>query len=165
MGSCKETNRSVCREFQFQRAAITSNDHNLCAFLSDIRTGCRLRLTLYREFVGCGGPIIIEEILEIDFLASLFLLRPRQMTTLHLDLQAHLRCRSDVSTYEQNLGSLLSEETRGIRAFGWCPGQVVFPLQVSLLISYKQPQRILHPWDVFQCDFCMLPEMNGMDLD
>jgi hypothetical protein len=71
------------------------------------------------------------------------------MTALHLDLQAHLRCWSDISTYTQNLGSLRSEESRGIRAFGWCPGQVVFPLQGSLLISYEQPQRIFQPWDVF----------------
>jgi len=87
------------------------------------------------------------------------------MTALYLDLQAHLGCRGNISAYAQDLSSSYSEKTRGIRALGWCPGQVVFPLQWNLLISYKQPQLILQPWDVLQCNCYMLPEMSHLDLN
>ena len=49
----------------------------LFSISSDTGTGCELRQTLQRNFIGCGGPIIIEERLKIDLLASLFLLHPR----------------------------------------------------------------------------------------
>ena len=54
---------------------------------------------------------------------------------------------------------------RDILALDWCPGVVVFHLQLALHISYKQPQRISPMWNVFQYDFCMLGEMSGMDVN
>ena len=63
------------------------------------------------------------------------------------------------------LAGLRSDESRVIQALGRCPGQVVFFLQVSLLISSKQPQRIFELWDVWQYNICMLHEMSGMDLE
>jgi hypothetical protein len=144
---------------------ILSKDHDLCASQSDMRTGCGPQRTLYRKFVGSGGPIIIEEILKIDLLVTLFLLCPQYVTALHLDLQAHLGCRSNVPTYAHNLASLRSEEIWDIQALAGCPGQVIFPLQDSLLISYKQPQCIFRLWDVLQYNSCVLPSMSGVNLN
>ena len=44
--------------------------------ISDERTGWRPRLTTDCELVGLGGPIIIEEFLEIDHLSSPGFLHP-----------------------------------------------------------------------------------------
>jgi hypothetical protein len=87
-----------------------------------MRTGCGPRRTLHREFVGFGGPIVIEEILKIDVLVTLSLLRPQQVTALDLDLQAHLGCRSNISAYAQNLASLRSEDQGAYRR--WAGAQV-----------------------------------------
>ena len=57
------------------------------------------------------------------------------------------------------------EETRDIRPLYWCPGVIVFPLHFFLHIFYKQPQRIRPIWNVLQCDFYILVEMSGTDVD
>ena len=59
------------------------------------------------------------------------------------DLQAHLGCRGDIPTYARDSTSGFSEETKDIRALGWCPSAALFPLQVYLLISYEQRDLIL----------------------
>ena len=56
-------------------------------------------------------------------------------------------------------------DIRDIRALYWCPDVIVSHLYVSLHIFYKQPQRIRPIWDVFQCDFCMLAKMSGVDVN
>ena len=47
----------------------------------------------------------------------------------------------------------------------WCPGVVVFHLNFSLPVVYKQPQHICPIWNVLQCDFYMLAEMSGVDVN
>jgi len=54
---------------------------------------------------------------------------------------------------------------RDIRALCQCPGVVVFPLYFSLHIFYNQPQRILPIWNILQCNFCLLAEMSGVDVN
>ena len=39
---------------------------------------------------------------------------------------------------------------------------VVLSLQFQLLISYKQPKRIVPMWDALKCNFCTLPEVSGI---
>ena len=75
-----------------------------------------------------GGPIVIEEFLEVDWLASPSLSRPRQISTAHLDLDAQLGRRGDISTYAQAFASIRSEETSNLQVRGWYPGSVIFPL-------------------------------------
>ena len=58
-----------------------------------------------------------------------------------------------------------SEETEDIRALDWCPGLVVFPLQLYGLTSYKQHQRILRIWDILHNDFLLVFDMSDMDLN
>ena len=87
------------------------------------------------------------------------------MTVLHVDLHAHLGCRRNTSTDVHALESVGCEKTKDIRALGWCPGPVVFRLQLYLLIFYKQPQLIDQIWVVLDCDFCMLPKMSHLGLD
>ena len=36
MGSCKETNGSVCRESELKSPTIFSDDNDLCSFLSEM---------------------------------------------------------------------------------------------------------------------------------
>jgi len=96
----------------------------LCQIQAD---SWKLRLTGYRGLVRFGGLILIEKFLEVNQLASLFLLRPRSMTPLHLDLHAHLGSRRNTSTCALDSDSVRGEEIRDIRALGWCPGPVVFP--------------------------------------
>ena len=38
-------------------------------------------------------------------------------------------------------------------------------LQFLLLISYKQPKRIIPMWDVLECDFCALSKVSGMGVN
>ena len=47
----------------------------------------------------------------------------------------------------------------------WCPGVIVLYLYFSLPVVYKQPQSIRLVWNILQCDFCMLAEMSGMDVN
>ena len=65
-----------------------------------------------------GGPIVIKEFLEIDRLASPGLLRPRQMRTVDLDLEAQLGCRRNISTYPLASESIRGEKTKDIQALG-----------------------------------------------
>ena len=103
--------------------------------------------------------------MKVDLFCGLFLLRPRCMTVLHLELHAHLGCRRNTSADAHASASVDCEERKDIRALGWCPGPVVFRLQLYLLIFYKQPQLIGLIWVVLDCDLCMLPEMSRVDLD
>ena len=75
-----------------------------------------------------GGPIFIEELFQADLFDILVLLRPRQMTDLHLNLYAHLGCWRNIPIYARDSVSVLSEETEDIRVLDWCPRAVVFPL-------------------------------------
>ena len=56
-------------------------------------------------------------------------------------------------------------EIRDIQPLCWCPGVVVFRLNFSLPVVYKQPQHIRPIWNVLQCDFYMLAEMSGVDVN
>ena len=109
-----------------------------------------------------GGPILIVEFLKVDILASLFRPSPRWMLALDLDLHADLGCRRNVSIYAQTSGIALNEQTSDIRALRQCPSQVVRPLQVTLLIFHKQPQRKPVFWNVLQCNLCVWPKISGM---
>ena len=55
--------------------------------------------------------------------------------------------------------------TRDVQVLDWCPGQVVVGMEFSLLIFYDQGQGILSVWDLLECNFCMLLEMSGKDLN
>jgi len=61
--------------------------------------------------------------------------------------------------------SVTSEEAEYIRALDWCPGPVVFPLQLYLLTPYKQRQLILQIWDILHNDFLLVSEMSSVDLN
>ena len=78
--------------------------------------------------MGLGGPIIIEEFLEIDHLSSPGFLHPPNMSPVHLDLDVQLRSRRNISIYAQASVSICGEERRDTQALGWCPNLVVFPL-------------------------------------
>jgi len=67
-------------------------------------------------------------LLNVDLFDILDLLRPRYMTTLDLNLYAHMRCRRNIPIYAQATVSARSEKTEDIRALDWCPGAVVFRL-------------------------------------
>ena len=75
-----------------------------------------------------GIPILIEERLNTDFLDILVLPRPREMTTLQMNLYAHLGRRENTSTYTQTSVGVRNEKAGDIRAFEWCPRPVVFHL-------------------------------------
>ena len=45
-----------------------------------------------------------------------------------LDLHAHLGCRRNISTHTKPSICVYSEETRDIRALGWCPGPITILL-------------------------------------
>ena len=82
--------------------AIDSNDNDLCAPLSDMNgLGCGTRLTRYRELARFGGPILIEELLEVNLVAVLFLLCQKKVTTLRFDVHAHLECRRNIPIYSK----------------------------------------------------------------
>jgi hypothetical protein len=90
------------------------------------------------------------------------------MTALDLNLYAHMGCRRNISVYEQasmTSVSARSEQTEDIRALDWCPGVVLFPLQLYRLTSYIQHQLILQIWDILHNDFLLLPEVSSMDLN
>ena len=74
------------------------------------------------------------------------------MTALDLNFYAHMGCRRNISIYEQAPVNVGSETTEDIRAMGWHPGQVVFPLQLYRLASYKQLQLIFQIWDILHND-------------
>lgn len=88
-----------------------------------------------------GAPIINKKFLKVDYLANLSVFHPKEFTTPHLDLHAHLGYRGKTPTYAQVIGNECSEETWDIRAFGWCPGSVVLRLQFQLRILYEQPEH------------------------
>ena len=102
--------------------------------------------------------------------------RQQVFTSAQLDISAHHGCRRKTSTCAQSSVSVLDWDTRYIHAVGWCPGEVVFSLQSQLLVSYKQPKRIVPIWDALGCeiskriapmlaalddDFCMSPEVSS----
>ena len=87
------------------------------------------------------------------------------MIALHSDLSPDIGCWRNDSIHTYLLVSARNEETRDIRALSWRPGLVVFPLYFPLHIFYKQPQRILQIWNVFQYDICALAEMSSMDVN
>ena len=109
-----------------------------------------------------GDPILIERLLNVDIFDIPALLCPRQMTVLDLNLYADMRCRRDISIYAHASVSGCSEETEDIRASDWCPGLVVFALQLYGLTSYKQHQRILQIWDIFHNDFLLVFDISDM---
>ena len=80
---------------------MLSNDKDLWASMRNERTSLGSRLTLYCDLMDIGGQMVIEKVWKIDQFAELFLLRPRSVTALRLDLQAHSRCRRNVPTYVQ----------------------------------------------------------------
>ena len=86
------------------------------------------------------------------------------MTALHLDLNADLGCRRNISIHAYPPMSVRIGEIWDIRPLCWCPGVIIFRLYFSLHNVYKQPQRI-RIWNVLQCDFCMLAKMSGMDIN
>jgi len=65
---------------------------------------------------------------HVDLFDILGLLRPRYMTTLDLNLYAHIGCRRNIPIYAQATVSASSEKTEDIRALDWYPGAVVFRL-------------------------------------
>ena len=69
----------------------------------------------------------MKELLKIDILDILVLLRPWKLTALHLNLYAHLGCRRYISIHAHASASVRSEETEDLRALDWCPRAVVFP--------------------------------------
>ena len=111
------------------------------------------------------GRIIAENVLKVDHLAVLFLLRPRSMPALHSNLHAHLGCWRHSSTYAQVPDGVRSEEAKDIQALGWCPGSVVLRDQFDLRIPYKQLKPIFRIWDILQCDIYMLPGISGVGLN
>ena len=77
---------------------MLSDDNDLCASIRyEQAVRVRSRLTRYREFVLLGGPIGIEKLVNIDLFRGLVLLRPWQVTPLHLDLDAHRSGRRNIS--------------------------------------------------------------------
>ena len=64
-----------------------------------------------------GGPIVIEEFLKANRLASPGLL-PRHMSTAYLDLDAQLGCRRDISTNVHSSESTRDGEKRDIQVLG-----------------------------------------------
>ena len=68
----------------------------------------------------------------------------------------------EISLHTHKVQSVCSEERTGILALGWCPGLRARLLYFSLLVFYKESQRILPIWDVFQGDFCMVTKISGM---
>ena len=87
------------------------------------------------------------------------------MTALHSYLSADLGCWRDISIHAHPLVSGRIAELRDILALCRCPGVVVFPLQFALHIVYKQPQCVPPIWNVLKCDFCILAEMSGVDVN
>ena len=78
MDSFKETYGRVCRKLELQRPAVLSNDNDLCTTYQIwedwlVRSG----LTWHDELARVGGPIFIKDILEVDGLACLSILRPK----------------------------------------------------------------------------------------
>jgi hypothetical protein len=51
---------------------------------------------------------------------------------------------------------------RDVQALDWCPCAVILRLQFQILISYKQPKRMVPMWDALEFYFCTLPEVSGM---
>jgi len=115
--------------------------------------------------VTVRAPVIIEKCLKVDDIARLSMGCPKGMTMLHADLSADLGYWRNIPTHTHPLVSMRIGEIKDIRAWCWYPGVVVFPLQFSLHILYKQPQCILSIWNVLECDLCMLAKMSGMDVD
>ena len=70
----------------------------------------------------------MKRLSNVDLFDILVLLRPRHMTALDLNLYTHMGCWGNISTYEWASVSVRSDETEDIRALGWCPDPVVFPL-------------------------------------
>ena len=87
------------------------------------------------------------------------------MTALDLNLYAHIRCRRNISIYAQAPVSVRSETTEDIRALDWYPGQVVFPLQLYRLASYKQHQLIFQIWDILHNDLLLLFKISNLVLN
>ena len=87
------------------------------------------------------------------------------MTDLHSDFSADLCRWRNISIHAHPLVSVHVGKIKDILALCWCPGVLVFLLQFSLHIFYKQPQRILPIWNVLQCDIYMLAGMSSVDVN
>ena len=87
------------------------------------------------------------------------------MAALHSDLSADLGCGRNTSIHAHASVSVRIGEIRDIQPLCWCPGVIVLYLYFSLPVVYKQPQSIRPVWNILQCDFCMLAEMSGMDVN
>jgi len=146
---------------------LFSVNNDLCVSPSDIGLDDgHCRPTWYRELVLVGAPVIIEKVFKVDPFTYLSALRPKEITALDVNFCADAGCRKNVSTHTQPSAGIHSDETRDILSLGRYPHTVVFLLlESSLLIFYKQLQFIPASWDVLQCNFCILLNMNGMDLN
>jgi hypothetical protein len=166
MGGCKETNGRVCGELQIQRSTMLPYGNSICEFsISYEWTISRPRLTRYCKLVLVCVPITIEECFNIDLIASLVPLCPRVIGFSHSGVHAHLGCRRNRSTHAQHSVSVRRGEPKDIQALGWCPGSVVFFLQLFLRIVHKQTQRIFPIRDLLQSNFCTLPKISSEDVN
>ena len=95
----------------------------------------------------------MKRLLNVDLLHILDFLGPMKVTALDLDFDAQIRRRRNISIYAQASLSVSNEGTGDVRALDWCPGPVVFPLQLYLLTLDKQHQLILQIWDILHNDF------------
>ena len=103
-----------------------------------------------------GAPIVIKKRLKVDHLARMPVSYPTKFAN-YLDHRAHLGCRGKSSTRVYTSVIVRGEEPCDIRALDWRPGLVVFHLQSQLLISYKEPKRIVPMLDALCCDACISP--------
>ena len=71
----------------------------------------------------------------------------------------------NLPTYVHALVDVCYEEAENIRASDWRPRPVGLDLQLALLIVYKQSQRTVQLWNVFECNFWMFPKLSGMDIN
>ena len=77
MGSGQKYKRWVLQRIGILECKYTFQPQLPLRFtISDERAGWRPRLTADCELVGLGGPIIIEEFLEVDHLSSPGFLHP-----------------------------------------------------------------------------------------
>lgn len=76
-----------------------SNDNDFCVPDQISSDSLGITLTLYRKLVRFGNRMIIEEFLEVNNHASLFLFCPRSIAALHSDVHAHLGCWRNLPIY------------------------------------------------------------------
>src|SRR5258708_14529949 len=113
---------------------MLSNVNDLYSFASGMADWLVITLTRYCELVRLGAPIMIEKLLRVDPVASLFLL-PRDMPNPHLDLRAHLGCRRNLSTYAQASVIVCRGEERTYRR--WAGAQVRLSFFCNSISSFS----------------------------